>query len=193
MLFLYRGGGSSEIEILGEIDPKEWERLRTTAIGILKSKWLDTAAATLEGTPFTLLRGTNNWDDAFLLLAIKVPVEKYFALEESLKSDPSIRRTYSEIVRALNDLVNRPDYIRFVVAKVDEGPAPVQPPSLTLSSKEVERSLRDAEVLLASVGAYFGPNRTPNPEQTVHSFRTKPYSVSLETGHQLRAEVAQDS
>ena len=42
--------------------------------------------------------------------------------------------------------------------------------------------------------AYFGPNRTPVSEQIEHSFRTKPYSVSLETEHQLAlTEAAQDS
>ena len=33
--------------------------------------------------------------------------------------------------------------------------------------------------------AYFGPHRTPISEQTEHSFRSKPYSVSLEAEHEL--------
>jgi hypothetical protein len=156
---LYSGSGSGEIELDGpSMTDGDWQRLRSVAVRLLRTRGASKTAAVLEATPFDLLDAHNGFGDDFCVLHWDAPMEKY--VEASEWTDNAAQRAiYADIAKTVTEVI--PGYIRFVVVALDthDGPASVESPSLAITSDVVERALKDAEALIASTGATSGVDR----------------------------------
>lgn len=159
MIRLYSGSGSQEVEVLGKtLSDQDWAATRSTVVRRLESrKGGRQAAELLASIPFELRNGTNGFNDEFLILYYKCPVDRYTELAETYEEN-NLEHEYCQIAEAMNEARHS---VRFVVLDLDpeSGPAPVATPALTIRSDSVERALADAEQLIYSRGAASGVDR----------------------------------
>lgn len=151
MLQLYSGSGSGEIDLLGPALPEnQWQRLRSSIVKLLRHKGSFESADKLESMPFTVEAATNSFGDEFCALLATVGFEEYAQLGEQI-GDRGSEHVYRLIANATTDLLPN-GYIRFIAARLntDNMPDAVELPSLSISSSTVERTLEDADRLLAS-------------------------------------------
>lgn len=158
MIRLYSGSGSQEVEVLGEnLSDQGWAATRSRVVRLLEARGGRQAAELLANIPFELRNGTNSFNDEFLILYYKCPVDRYVELAETYERD-NLKHEYWQIAEAVNEAGH---YVRFIVLDLDpeSGPAPVATPALTIRSDSVERALADAEQLIHSRGAASGVDR----------------------------------
>jgi hypothetical protein len=158
VLRFYEGSGSKEIDLLDvSFPPENWERLKRFAIRLLEERGTQQAADLLRTVPFQLRHGTNGFGDEFQVLYYEAPMQKYLEMADKV-DDQSFRWNIARIVAVLGEMSH---HVRFVAVGLNqnEGPEPVSPPSLAISSDVVERALRDAERLIAAEGAPSGVDR----------------------------------
>jgi hypothetical protein len=151
MIVLASGSGAQDFDVLDRaLAPEIWQRIRSTALQLLRKQLQSGAADSLEALPFELLHGTNVFNDEFFVLQATLPLEKYVDVSVS-KADDSSGTEYREIQGVFSELGY---YVRFIVVELATNEAPVvSTPVLEVSSEAVARALRDAEHLLASSGA----------------------------------------
>ena len=158
MIRLYSGSGSQEVEVLGKtLSDQDWAATRSTVVRLLEARGERQAAELLVSIPFELRNGTNDFNDEFLILYYKCPVDRYVELEE-IYGRNNLKHEYYQIAEAMNEVRHS---VRFIVLDLDpeSGPAPVATPALTIRSDSVERALADAEKLIYSRGAASGVDR----------------------------------
>jgi hypothetical protein len=147
---LYHGGGSSEVDIEGPAMPaEEWHRLKGQAARLLRARGHVKAADVLDKVPFELSEATNFFGDHFSVLHTTANVERYTRFEE-LKAKPEYASAFTHIAKTISEIGRL--YVRFIIVQLetDDAPAPVEPPSLLISSASVERALEDVTLLLRS-------------------------------------------
>jgi hypothetical protein len=158
VLRFYEGSGSAEIQLLQpSMSASDWAKLKAVAVKLLNQRGHWPAAAFLEENPFEIYEGTNGFGDEFELLYMKAPMNRYLELAD-LHVDPQGKFIGRLVANAMTEVTRS---IRFVAVELDtaDGPAPVSSPVLAVTSEVVERSLSDAEHLLASQGATSGVDR----------------------------------
>jgi hypothetical protein len=159
MIHLYAApGGSNEIQLLEQsISGPEWERLKNVAIRVLEWRGESDAAEKLRRYPFLLFKGTNGFADEFQVLYFRAPMDAYVELAEWAEEE-AVQQDYQVMAEVITELCS---YVRFVAVDIDtaEGPQPVSPPVLVVTSDVVERALGDAEELIARQGATSGLDR----------------------------------
>ena len=158
MIRFYEGSGSKEIELLGRcFTVEDWSRLKGVAIRLLERRGHAHASEFLRAHAFDLHHGTNGFCDEFCLLYMKVPLDDYVRMAEQAE-DSQLRFDCLQIVEAIGEVGY---HVRFIAVELDpdDGPRPVSPPVLEITSDTVERALRDAERLMASAGATSGTDR----------------------------------
>jgi len=159
MIRLYEGGGSGEIQLLGQLmSERDWAKLRHHVCRLLKARKSAVAANLLESIPFDLVEGTNGFGDEFSVLYLLAPLEQYLQLAERSEKDRD-RLAFRQIAETVTEV--SPYYIRFIAVDLDTstGPIPVESPSLRITSDTVERALSDAEKLIHTQGAVSGVDR----------------------------------
>ncbi len=152
MIVLHHGTGAEDFTILDPaLDEEAWGKLRQVARRLLRARRSERAAEILETIPFRISHGTNFFQDKFEVLHRSVPIEGYAALEEQGCSSDD-RLAYRDIANTITELGH---YIRFIaiVPDLNAGPGMVASPRPNVTSRSVERALRDAEILLQSAGA----------------------------------------
>ncbi len=160
MITLYSGGGSQEVQVLGQVVPDQiWAVQKRSAIRLLKGRGQRQAADILENTQFELREGTNGFNDEFCILYYNASTERYLAIAEEYEKR-EINIAYRHIAEVITEIGH---YIRFIVVNLDtesEGEVePVGTPSLVISSDSVQRALADAEQLIHARGAASGVDR----------------------------------
>ena len=177
MLYLYHGGGASDIEIIGEsLSPEQWERLRQSVARLLRRRGYEQAAETLKRYPFRLLDAVNGFGDEFAVLFIRAPFELYATLSDEY-SDPKARWNFQRIAETVSEIG---PYVRFIVATLETEEQPLIPsPSLRYSTEIVERALTDAEHLIQSQGATSGVDRV---HTALHGYL---YAVAAASGIEI--------
>jgi Abortive infection C-terminus len=156
MFILYSGGGSGEVNLLGEISPRLWSLHRKQAVKYLQLEGSPEAAELLERLPFELWDGTNSFGDEFMVLYLRIGVERYINLQLDADSDES-RHRYRRIAAVFQELNH---YIRFIAADVvEDETGAVITPTLATTSSSVERALADFETLMKANGATSGIDR----------------------------------
>lgn len=158
MIHLFESSGSTEIQLLDESIPApKWTRLKAVAARLLERKGNPIAAQRLRHHPFLLYSGTNWFGDEFQVLYMKVALSAYVEFG-TLSENPAARRDFKAIAEAVTEIAG---HVRFVAVDLDtdDGPEPVAPPVLEITSDVVDRALRDAERLIATEGATSGVDR----------------------------------
>ena len=158
MIRLFEGSGSREIQLLDQSIPgPEWDRLKGVVVRLLERRGNHEAAEFLRKHPFVVHEGTNGFGDEFNVLYMRAPLDLYVELAE-MAEDVQARWTFRAIAEAVTEVGK---YIRFIAVELETsaGPEVVAPPLLEITSDVVERALRDAEQLLATVGATSGVDR----------------------------------
>lgn len=148
MLRLYAGSGSQEIQLLQpSLPPPVWSRIRDKVARLLKQRGQVQAADLFLNLPFELWDGTNGFNDEFVLLYAKLPMQKYLQVAD-LESDPDQRMLFRQIEAALGETDT---HVRFIAAALGEDtePASVAPPVPSVSSDVLEQALVDVERALA--------------------------------------------
>lgn len=149
---LYHGGGSSEVVLGGPALPSdEWAKVQNAAIRLLKARKQGLGAQILEKFPFELRTGTNYFHDEFTVLYLATPdVDRYSRLGEK-GAEPEFSSACAAIAKTISEIG---PYVRFieVALDTDDAPAPVETPTLLISSATVERALEDATLLIRSNG-----------------------------------------
>ncbi|MBT6049289.1 MAG: abortive infection family protein [Candidatus Scalindua sp.] len=160
MIRLYTGSGSQEVQVVDKVLPdKAWAIEKRSIVRLLTARNCRKAAAILESTLFELCKGTNGFNDEFCVLYYHAQLEQYVTIvEEYEKRDVKI--AYQDIAEAVTEANH---YIRFIVVELDTDSnvevAPVESPSLEISSDIVQRALADAEQLIHARGAVSGVDR----------------------------------
>lgn len=151
MIVLAHGSGARDFLTLDRaLTPDLWQRIRTTALQLLRRRDQSEAANALESVPFELFNGTNVFNDEFYVLSASLPLERYVDLSAT-KADGYSSSTYNQVQGVFSELGY---YIRFIVADLATNDAPlVTAPVLEVSSQAVDRALRDAEHLISTSGA----------------------------------------
>jgi hypothetical protein len=151
---LYSGSGAQDFQVTDEAMPSEyWNKLKGTAIKLLRTRGQRRAADILEQTPFELRVGTNGFNDDFSVLYWRAPLDRYVKAAE-WSENKAHRAPFEQIAKTVGEVATS-RYIRFIAVDIDteEGPAAVQNPNLAVTSDVVERALRDAENLIGTSGA----------------------------------------
>ena len=130
------------------MSPDDWARLRSQAVRLLRARSHPKAADVLSKVEFDLSNGTNYFNDEFSVLHVTVDVERYTRFGE-LKANPEYVAPFEQIAETISEIG---PYVRFIVARLEQGstPAPVEAPSLLISSASVERALEDSALLIRS-------------------------------------------
>lgn len=151
MIVLAHGSGAQDFWTLDRALPPElWQRIRSTALQLLRKRGQSEAADAFESIAFELFNGTNGFSDQFSVLQATLSLERYVNLSAS-KADTYGASTYNEIQGVLSELGYS---VRFIVAELATNDAPVvSPPVLAVTSQAVDRALRDAEHLTSRSGA----------------------------------------
>ncbi|WP_437893322.1 abortive infection family protein [Sorangium sp. So ce124] len=151
MIVLAHGSGAQDFYTLDRALPPElWQRVRITALQLLRKRGQTEAADALESIPFELLNATNGFNDEFAVLQATLNLDEYVNLSAS-KADSYSTSTYNQVKGVFSELGY---YVRFIAAELATSTAPVvAPPVLAVSSQAVERSLRDADNLTTASGA----------------------------------------
>src|SRR5436305_1407366 len=97
MIVLAHGSGAQDFFSLDRaLAPEIWQRLKTTALQLLRRRGQEEAADALEAYPFELFHGTNGFADEFYVLETTLPVERYVDLSVA-KADAYGASTYNEV------------------------------------------------------------------------------------------------
>jgi hypothetical protein len=160
MIRLYSGSGSQEVQVLDKVLPdKVWTIEKRSIVQLLTAKSYQQAAAILESTPFELCNGTNGFNDEFCILYYHARLEQYMTIAEEFEKR-DVKLAYQDIAEAVTEANHN---IRFIVVELDTDSsvevAPVESPSLEISSDIVQRALADAEQLIHARGAASGVDR----------------------------------
>ena len=156
---LYHGSGASDYQISDYESLPQSERLKAAAQRLLEVRRDQSALHQLRKYPFTLVRGTNYFNDDFYVLYALAELDLY---EEANKTNgPGENRdVFARIARTFTEL---DVFVRFVVVELDASSIsalrPVSAPVLKSTSQVVERALTDAESLLTTSGATSGVDR----------------------------------
>jgi hypothetical protein len=150
---LYHGGGASDFTTEGPaLSPDEWAKLRGSAVRLMRARSQQLAVEVLERLDFTLLTGSNYFNDQFTVLQLVTSdVERYTRLGER-NAEPEFSAACAAIAKTISEIG---PYVRFieVTLDTDSAPAPVATPTLLISSATVERALDDATLLIRASGA----------------------------------------
>ncbi|MGK3965820.1 abortive infection family protein [Sorangium sp. So ce118] len=151
MIVLAHGSGAQDFYTLDRaLPPDLWQRMRITALQLLRKRGQAEAADALEAIPFELFNATNGFNDEFLVLQATLNLDDYVNLSAS-KADSYGTSAYNQIQGVFSELGY---YIRFIAAELATNATPVvSPPVLAVSSQAVERALRDADNLTVTSGA----------------------------------------
>ncbi len=158
MIRFYSGGGAGDFQRIEQpFTATEWDRIKGSALRLLRAKQRDDAAELFETIPFQLYEGSNFFNDEFQVLYCDVNHERYVELTE-LAGDEETARSIKAIVKVLDDIGHA---VRHVAVGVDSdsGSAPVAQPDPKITSDTVERALADAERLNSRGGAVSAVDR----------------------------------
>jgi Abortive infection C-terminus len=154
MITLYSGSGAQDFAVSGDAMPAEhWNKLKGTAIRLLRTRGQQRASDILEQIPFELRDGSNGFNDEFSVLYWRAPLERYVKAADWSESKGD-RAPFEQIAKVVTEIAST-TYIRFIAVDIDteDGPAAVKSPSLAITSDVVERALKDAENLIGTSGA----------------------------------------
>ena len=111
MLVLYHGTGSRSFELLDEAMPRDRvEELLLNMRQLLRARGEDKAADLLRIIPFSVVAGTNDFNDDFSVLYAQVPLPQYEELR-GCSSDPAARAAFARIAEVAPEIG---PYIRFI-------------------------------------------------------------------------------
>ena len=153
MLKLYSGSGSQECKILSLfMQNAEWYELKEHMVNCLKELKHSLAADLLENYPLELYRGTNSFDDEFLVLFAKVSRFEYLKLKPAELNQES-KRAFKIIAELLTELqLEEENYIRFIVVALDEEHDSVFNLPHPEAEESVLQTLREAQILIDTAG-----------------------------------------
>lgn len=153
MLKLYSGSGSQECKVLSLfMNTEEWNDLKKAVIDCLKESNHILSAQLLEDYPFEIYRGTNSFDDDFLVLFARVSRTDYLKLKPA-EIKKEYKAAFSNIANLFKDLkLEEDNYIRFIAVSLkEEDDSFVNIP--TLNAKEsVLQTIREAQTLIDTAG-----------------------------------------
>lgn len=158
MLRLYEGSGSSEIDLIEPpLASESWNRTKLSTIKLLRARGYEFAASLLENIQFKLYKGTNYFNDDFMVLQLNTNVEEYAEYGEKI-SDQKYKLAFKKIAETITELGY---YIRFIAVEldIDFEEIAIDNPTLSITSDVVERALKDCEQLLVTNGAISGVDR----------------------------------
>lgn len=111
MIILYHGSGSRSFELLDEAMPRERvEELLLNMRQLLRARGENKAADLLRIIPFSVVAGTNDFNDPFSVLYARVPLPQYEELR-GCSSDPTARAAFEKIAEVASEIGR---YIRFI-------------------------------------------------------------------------------
>ena len=111
MLTLYHGTGSQSFELLREqFDRSDLEALLLSVRQLLLVRGHASALRLLEGIPFTVFEGTNDFNDDFSILFAQVPLPYYEKLR-SQSAQATTRQDFATIAETFSEIGS---YIRFI-------------------------------------------------------------------------------
>jgi Abortive infection C-terminus len=159
VLHLYsRRSGAQDFTLQERKHSGEWEAFRRTVIRYMRERGDNPQVIErFEKTPFELWRGTNDFGDDFEVLYVKVGMDSYIQLEHEVGHQ--LRVNAFDVIAEVMDRFGRP--VRFIAAELEigDGIAPVQAPTLEITSEAVESALKEAETLIGTHGAPSGIDR----------------------------------
>jgi hypothetical protein len=156
---LYHGSGATDYEISKYEPLPQTEKTKAAARRLLEARGDHTALQELNKYPFSLLPGSNYFNDDFSVLHSLVGLDLY---EEASKTASSANNwgAFARIAKTFSELGT---FVRFIVIELDmasvSGTGIVPAPALKITSQIVDRALTDAEKLLATSGATSGVDR----------------------------------
>lgn len=134
MIILYKGGGSSDFDLISPTYEKhDLEVLKFNVAKILTARGEAEATKLLKRIPFIIYNGTNNFCDEFCVLHAEVPLELY---EELRNIDQS---HFASIASCISEIG---PYIRFVTVALklrDPIDEKMQHKSIGLNDKEINK------------------------------------------------------
>ncbi len=151
MVYLHAGSGSREIELLHlHFTSERWTKIRESARRLMVTRNQTKAVELLDKVPFELYNGTNAFGDEFTVLHATVELEQYTRIVTSSEK-PEVKKAAAQLAKTVEEIG---PFVRFVVVELDtdEAVAPVETPSLQISSESVVRALDDAAQLIRGKG-----------------------------------------
>lgn len=153
MLKLYSGSGSQECKILSLFMPTaKWNELKKAVIECLRESKHLLAAQLLESCQFEIHRGTNSFDDDFLVLFSKVSSFEYLKMKP-VENNPEYKKAFKIIADMLTELeLEEDNYIRFIVVSLKEKDEPFLNVPNPKAKFSVLQTLREAQTLIDTTG-----------------------------------------
>ena len=144
------GSGSSQYSVPQQppvLTPEQWEKVRGSAIQLMRARNQEMAATFLRDNDFQIQKGENDWQDDFNVLYRKVSMDEYIVFAEPNYSK-KLESACSQIAHTLAELGHP---VRFVGAEYtpDYAPQPVSTPTPKLTSNAVQAALADAEQMVS--------------------------------------------
>jgi hypothetical protein len=153
MLKLYSGSGSQECKVLSFFMPtEEWQELKKAVIECLRESKHLLAAQLLESCQFEIHRGTNSFDDDFLVLFAKVSSFEYLKMKP-VENNLEYKKAFKIIADMLTELeLEEDNYIRFITVSLQEKDDPVLNVPNPNAKFSVLQTLREAQTLIDTTG-----------------------------------------
>ena len=149
MILLYYGSGSRSFELVEPTMARDEEReLFVNVSSALKSRGYKLSLELFESMPFSVLDGTNDFNDEFALLYSEVPLVKYDEIR-SIYKYPDVKVAFRNIAKTITEIG---PYIRFIAIELLFSKADEWDVFICHASKDKEAIAKPLRDLLESYG-----------------------------------------